>query len=184
VVAKLSKPNTPHVVKSPKIFRGQGARTISGRWRRRGGRWCRPTNGRRLDGAQPWCDGREVQWQAGRFRWVDVVRALQQDPGDRDRPHPCTSEWRQRGLDLPGATRQEQLDRLRSDPSSWLPSYRTILGSGTPPVFERAAGRLSQASDPVLRLEEALTFLTVDDPWRAARLYPAAWINEAETADG
>jgi uncharacterized protein len=139
---------------------------------------------RRLGGADSWCDGREVQWQAGRFRWVDVVRALQHDPGDRDRPHPRTSEWRQRGLDLPGATRQEQLDRLRNHPSSWLPSYRTILGSGTPPAFERAAARLSQASDPVLRLEEALTFLTVDHPWPAARLYPAAWSNEAETADG
>jgi hypothetical protein len=103
------------------------------------------------------------------------------------RPRPPAPTHRRVALarfHLPGGTRQEQLDRLRNHPSSWLHSYRTILGSGTPPAFERAAARLSQASDPVLRLEDALTFLTVDDPWPAARLYPAAWSNEAETADG
>jgi uncharacterized protein len=135
---------------------------------------------RRLHGEAGSCDGSEVEWQAGRFRWVDVVRALQRGTGDRTRPHPDTDAWARRGLDLPGSTRDEQLEALRQHPSSWLPSYRTILGTPDPPAFERAASRLSSHPDPPQRLRQALQFLSFEWPWPVARLYPARWRKDQE----
>jgi uncharacterized protein len=131
--------------------------------------------GRYLHGDMTGCDGSEVQWQAGRFRWVDVVRALQRAGGDRDRRHPDSEQWARRGLDLQGTTMDEQLSELRRHPSSWLPTYRTITGAGDPPAIERAAARLSSNSDPMQRLLQAVTFLSFAWPWPAARLYPAPW---------
>jgi hypothetical protein len=139
---------------------------------------------RRLDGADSWCDGGEVQWQTGRFRWVDVVRALQRTSGDRSGPHPDTGHWRRRGLNLEGSTPEEQLEELRRHPSSWLPAYGTILGAGDPPAFERAAARLSSNSDPVERLRQAHGFLSFSWPWPVARLYPARWRAEQERSIG
>jgi len=130
---------------------------------------------RRLHGEAGRCDGSEVEWQAGRFRWVDVVRALERGTGDRARPHPDSDAWARRGLALPGSTEDEQLANLRRHPSAWLPSYRTILGTEVPPTFDRAAIRLSNAADPVDRLQEALGFLSFNGPWPAARLLPAHW---------
>lgn len=139
---------------------------------------------RRLDAAESWCDGSEVHWQAGRFRWVDVVRALQRGEGDPSMPHPQTEAWRRRGLDLGDSSQSEQLERLRAQTWSWLPSYRTILGGAVPPVFEQAASRLSKKTDPLRRLEDAIDFLTVDDSWPVARLYPAQWRAEAKGTNG
>jgi uncharacterized protein len=139
---------------------------------------------RRLDGADSWCDGGEVQWQTGRFRWVDVVRALQRTSGDRSGPHPDTGHWRRRGLNLEGSTPEEQLEELRRHPSSWLPAYGTILGAGDPPALERAAARLSSNSDPVERLRQAHGFLSFGWPWPVARLYPARWRAEQERSIG
>jgi hypothetical protein len=130
---------------------------------------------RRLHGEAGRCDGSEVEWQVSRFRWVDVVRALQRGAGDRTRPHPDTDAWASRGLALPGSTQDEQLERLRRHASAWLPSYRTILGTEVPPTFERAADRLSNAADPIDRLQEALGFLSFNGSWPAARLLPAHW---------
>jgi uncharacterized protein len=131
--------------------------------------------GRYLHGDTTGCDGSEVQWQAGRFRWVDVVRALQRAGGDRGRRHPDSDQWTRRGLDLQGTTMDEQLSELRRHPSSWLPTYRTITGAGDPPATERAAARLSSNADPIQRLLQATTFLSFAWPWPAARLYPAQW---------
>jgi DNA helicase HerA-like ATPase len=131
--------------------------------------------GASLLGADGGCDGSEVEWQAGRFRWVDVVRSLQRADGDRSGRHPRSQEWADRGLDLQGSTWDEQLAELRLHPSSWLPSYRTIPGAGEPPAIERAAARLSSNSDPVERLTQAAGFLSFTWPWPVARLYPAQW---------
>jgi len=131
--------------------------------------------GRRIAGQVRACDGDEVQWQAGRFRWVDVVRALRADEGDRGRPHPRTAEWTARGLELAGGTQQEQYQELLRLPWLWLPSYRSIVGAGDPAAFERAVARLSKRPDPIDRLQEAIEFLAVSAPWPAARLYPARW---------
>jgi uncharacterized protein len=139
---------------------------------------------RRLTGDDRYCDGSEVEWQAGRFRWIDVIRALQDARGDRSGPHPDTERWRQRGLDLQGSTPDEQLEELRRHPSSWLPTYQTVLGAGDPPAFERAAARLSSNSDPVQRLRQAQGFLSVSRPWPVARLYPARWRAEQEGPSG
>jgi hypothetical protein len=128
-----------------------------------------------LHGDHPPCDGSEVHWQAGRFRWVDVVRALQRTDGDRTRRHPSSAQWAARGLDLQGSTWDEQLEELRRHPSSWLPTYRTIPGSGDPPALERAAARLSSNTDEIQRLLQAASFLTFPWPWPAARLYPTQW---------
>jgi len=132
-------------------------------------------SGGHLRGDNRACDGSEVEWQAGRFRWVDVVRDLQRAGGDRSHRHPESEEWARRGLDLQGSTMDEQLSELQRHPSSWLPTYRTIPGVGDPPASERAAARLSSNADPVQRLLQAMAFLSFDWPWPAARLYPAQW---------
>jgi uncharacterized protein len=131
--------------------------------------------GRRIAGDDRYCDGSEVQWQAGRFRWVDVVRALKRGEQPTDRPHPRTEEWARRGLCLPPVAQHEQLEFLRRHPSTWGPSSATVLGSETPPAFETAAERLSNALDPIERLEDAIQFLTIPSRWPALRLYPSIW---------
>jgi DNA helicase HerA-like ATPase len=129
----------------------------------------------RLAGVGAPCDGREVQWQAGRFRWIDVARALKRTDWPTDQPHPLTAEWRARGLSLPGRNRDEQLKAFRRHPSSWLPSTVATHGSTEPPIFEGAVARLSNAPDPIGRLEEAKDFLRFHSKWPAQRLYPEEW---------
>ncbi len=124
----------------------------------------------RLAGDLRYCDGSEVQWQAGPFRWVDVFRSLRNEK-NRDRPHKLTAEWRERGLDLPGATVDDQLRSLRNHRSSRRPARPTICGADVPPALERAAAELSDATNPLERLEHALGFLAFDHPWPGARLY-------------
>jgi uncharacterized protein len=130
---------------------------------------------RRIAGEGHYCDGSEVQWQAGRFRWIDAARSLRNQDGDVTRPHPRTREWADRGLQLRGGTRDEQFQDLLRHPFLWRPSYRSIVGAGTPPPFERAAARLSRAADPIDRLVEAISFMTFDNEWPVLRLRPARW---------
>jgi uncharacterized protein len=129
---------------------------------------------RRLDAATSFCDGGERQWQAGRYRWVDVFRSLHDDTS-KSQPHPSTTEWRQRGLHLPGATQAEQLQAWRRHPDTWLPPRAAIEGVGSPPACEQAASQLSNAADPIDRLTEAITFLHTATDWPETRLYPDAW---------
>src|SRR5262249_29446315 len=62
------------------------------------------------------CDGSETGWQAGRYRWIDIAHALQNDNTDKNTPHPDTLRWAQRGLRLTGRTQTEQLQQLQQHP--------------------------------------------------------------------
>lgn len=101
----------------------------------------------------------EVNWQAGRFRWVDAGRALASWRGPRDRPHPDTHRWRERGLDLAATTVDGQLALLRAHPTRRA-SGRTLVFGGQPGgPLETAVNTLSDAADPATRLAEAAAFL-------------------------
>lgn len=115
------------------------------------------------DGIEP-CDGSEVRWQAGRYRWIDVFGALRATP-DLDRPHPDTEEWARRGLRLTAATTAGQLEALRRHPDSWLPAMTVAIGAGTPSAVHEAATRLSQTPDPRQRLLETTRFLNLRTTW-------------------
>ncbi len=127
-----------------------------------------------LDGAAGSCEGNEIGWQAGRYRWIDVVRSLH-DGTPKDRPHPATASWRARGLELPGSTQAKQLEAWRRHPDTWLPSRTVIEGRDSPPAYERAASQLSDAIEPIDRLARAVTFLATGTDWPETRLYPEAW---------
>jgi DNA helicase HerA-like ATPase len=126
------------------------------------------------------CDGSETQWYAGKYRWIDVLRALQEDHGDRLQPHPDTEAWAARGIRLDGQNWAEQLSQLQSHPLVWGSSYKTIWGDDDPCAIERAAEALSYADDLIERIEAATGFLEVDCPWPAARLYPRLWAKRGE----
>jgi uncharacterized protein len=131
--------------------------------------------GRQLDGQGHACAGDEVGFQAGPFRWIDVIRALKRGVAPTDQPHPSTPEWARRGLSLPSTGQQEQLEALRRHPSTWRPSGAVIVGRQSPPRFELAAERLANSPDPIERLEDATRFLNISRRWPALRLYPSAW---------
>lgn len=111
------------------------------------------------DGAEACAPTPEAQWQAGCYRWVDVDRALRAWRGDPDLPHPDTDRWAERGLRLPEARIEAQLEALRSDPTLALPDKPMLRGGAEPAAFEEAAMRLSSHPDPAKRLREASEFL-------------------------
>jgi uncharacterized protein len=129
------------------------------------------------------CDGTETRWYAGKYRWIDVLRALQEDHGDRLEPHPATPAWAARGIRLDGPTWDDQLAQLQSHPLVWGSSYKTIWGDEDPCALERAAEALSYAEDLIERIEAAASFLEFDCPWAAARLYPRLWAKRGEGGD-
>lgn len=118
------------------------------------------------DGIEP-CDGSEVRWQAGRYRWIDVLAALRAAP-DLDHPHPDTEAWARRGLRLAGGTSAEQLDALRGHPDCWLPAPTIATGAGSPCAVNSAAARLSPAPAARQRLLEATGFLHLRTTWAAS----------------
>lgn len=126
------------------------------------------------------CDGTEIQWYAGKYRWIDVLRALQEDHGDPTAPHPKTEEWAARGVRLDGPTWDDQLAQLQSHPLVWGSSYKTIWGDDDPCALELAAEALSYSEDLIERIEVATNFLQVECPWPAARLYPRLWAKRGE----
>jgi hypothetical protein len=128
-----------------------------------------------LNGQRHACAGDEVGFQAGRFRWIDVIRALKRGAAPTNQPHPLTPEWERRGLSLPSTGQHEQLEALRRHPSTWRPSGTVIVGRQSPPRFELAAKRLANSPDPIERLEDATRFLNASRRWPALRLYPSAW---------
>ncbi|SFW50113.1 ATP-binding protein [Amycolatopsis australiensis] len=115
--------------------------------------------GRTLAGAPSGCDGTEVRWQAGSYRWYDVLVALK-----RGEPVDTSS----RGLELPGSTPEERLASLRRRPDTWRNDDATVLGTVSPTRINKAASRLSNARDAVTRFESATAFLNLKFP--AARV--------------
>jgi len=119
------------------------------------------------------CDGTETQWQAGRYRWVDVARALTAAQKDHSgKTHPDTTAWQIRGLTLTGDDVASQLAAFHTHPDNHLPPRTVITGSTAPPAYERAAARLFHAPDPIARLEGALGLFTLSTLWPITRLYP------------
>ncbi|MBM7789541.1 ATP-binding protein [Tenggerimyces flavus] len=118
-----------------------------------------------IDGLPLSCDGSEIAWQAGRYRWIDVLHTLRPRPGDSDERHPLSDSWAARGLDLPGATRSEQWAALKVHPDNYLPARSIVLGTETPPLWAAAVARLSHLSDPVERFAQAASFLDLRVPW-------------------
>ena len=142
---------------------------------------------RRLDGQRGsgTCDGTETQWQAGRYRWVDIARALTAAEKDHNgKPHPDTAAWQMRGLTLAGDDVASQLAAFHSHPDNHLPPRTVITGSIAPPAYERAAYRLFHAPDPVARLEGALGLFALSTLWPVTRLYPDTHTSAAEAATG
>jgi len=130
---------------------------------------------KRLDGNPELCDGGEIEWQGGGYRWIDVFRVFWSGDYPSGRPHPRTEEWRQRGLDLTGKTAEEQFAVLKLEPSSWHDPKTALHGYLEPPAYEQAASQLSHANDKPERLEEAMAFLNIQSPWSIQVLYPEAW---------
>ncbi|MGH3940920.1 MAG: ATP-binding protein [Pseudonocardiaceae bacterium] len=117
----------------------------------------------RLNGTTAPCNGTEVRWQAGRYRWVDVLQALKNGYDPVDQPHPHTAAWAARGLHLTGRTQAEQLSALRQHPDYWRPS-RTVI-TGTSPTYVAATTELSSARDPKERFLNAIKFLHLTTTW-------------------
>ncbi|CCH32721.1 ATPase-like protein [Saccharothrix espanaensis DSM 44229] len=115
------------------------------------------------------CDGAEAQWQAGKYRWLDVVRALV-EAGPDTGPHPDTASWADRGLHLTGDTAAEQLTDLEAHPDSWLPDDTVITGAGTPPVHEQALAELSRVQPLDQRFLAVTGFLGLSTTWPLATL--------------
>ncbi|MFD2024086.1 ATP-binding protein [Promicromonospora aerolata] len=120
-----------------------------------------------LDGEQRGCDGSEVQWQAGAYRWNDIYRTLMVDTGNGNLsgPHPETESWAVRGITLSGSTMGEQLAALRAHPSTWQYDRRIVPGGGEPLLWEDVIAKLSDAPDRYDRFNEATRFLTFDTEW-------------------
>ncbi|MEU3644406.1 helicase HerA-like domain-containing protein [Lentzea sp. NPDC034063] len=119
---------------------------------------------RTLSGLPHGCSVPDVRWQAGRYRWFDVYQALKRT--DLPTPHPDTARWRDRGLDLDGATTAEQLNSLRAHPDHWRGGDETVLGTQRPTAVESAIARLSNKADRVEQFRAATGFLNLT--WRAA----------------
>jgi DNA helicase HerA-like ATPase len=116
-----------------------------------------------LSGGVPACPvDPEIQWQAGRYRFADIPLALSDWQGPRDRPHSMTSAWRERGLDLSGATIHEQLLSYAVRPGSRLPAADLLWGAGH---LVTAIDQLSGAADPTARLVDAARFLHIPGNW-------------------
>jgi hypothetical protein len=112
------------------------------------------------------CDGTERSWWAGAYRWLDVRDALERDDHPRNQPHPRTSEWQARGLDLTGMTAARQLAELRRRITLAGTDRTLIDGTGTPPEHHRLATALSNNTTPADRLAEATsTYLRIGSNW-------------------
>ncbi|GAA1927477.1 hypothetical protein GCM10009716_39370 [Streptomyces sodiiphilus] len=117
-----------------------------------------------LNGGLHSCDGRETRWQAGQYRWVDIIARLKraQATGRHAQgPHPDTDAWAARGLDLPGSTLDKQIAAWRNHPDNWRPTNTVVLGHSA--AWRSACAALSNAPDTRARLIAAVQHL--DAPW-------------------
>lgn len=112
------------------------------------------------------CDGRETEWQAGRYRWTDVFAALTAADTAVPGPHPDTARWATRGLRLAGDTRAQQFAALRRHPDSWRATHATVMGSG---ACAAAAVRITAEADPTRQLGDATRHLRIDTTWPMTR---------------
>jgi DNA helicase HerA-like ATPase len=128
-----------------------------------------------LAGDDSRCDGTETRWQAGSYRWADVIHALAQGDHEPGKPHPLTDSWRRRGLDLTSLPAARQLDAMIKMPSSWDRDRTAIEGNGQPPEHVRLCAVLSQAEDPITRFEQAARFLAFTTDWPFRHLYRGDW---------
>jgi DNA helicase HerA-like ATPase len=117
-----------------------------------------------VDGTADHCDGTEVEWQAGPYRWMDVFRALSAAEDLGDSPHPYTASWEKRGLILHGNA-HDQLIQLQNHPDSWRPTNSGITGTETSPIYKKAAARLDSQSDPEGNFLAAIEYLNLDTDW-------------------
>jgi DNA helicase HerA-like ATPase len=118
------------------------------------------------------CDGTEVEWQAGRYRWFDVVQKLDagieklKEAGAEDnQSHADTEAWTQRGLFLSGKNLAEQWENLRNRPDYWSPPHSILIGGESPPAYESAVLKLSRESAPEDRFLEASRYLNLKTNW-------------------
>lgn len=112
------------------------------------------------------CDGTEIGWQAGRYRWTDVFAALAGAETAPPGPHPDTAAWARRGLRLAGTNQVEQLRALREHPDSWRAPVATIVGSG---ACAAAVARLTAETEPKPLLRAATPHLHISSTWPLTR---------------
>ncbi|WP_280264460.1 ATP-binding protein [Nocardia abscessus] len=115
------------------------------------------------------CTGDETYWQAGRYRWADIERALHKPELSPELPHPDTPAWRARGLHLPGANPREQLDALHAHPDTWADPC-IVTGHATPTILTDALARVSHATTAEAQLRTATTHLRLSSRWPLALL--------------
>jgi len=133
-----------------------------------------------LTGTDGRCDGTEARWQAGSYRWTDVVHALANGDHPAGQPHPLTEAWHRRGLDLRGLSAARQLDALIKMPSSWDRDRTALEGTGHPPEHARLCTILSEAGNPIDRFEQATGFLTFTTDWPLRQLFSREWAIRSE----
>ena len=117
-----------------------------------------------LAGREGTCLGGETQWQAGRYRWIDVELSLrkQATSAHTNQPHPDTAAWSQRGLALPTSPIANQIEALHRHQDLWKPPQQLVTGWNTPTTVEASVHALSPASDAA-KFREATEHLTL--PW-------------------
>ncbi|TCO62849.1 ATP-binding protein [Actinocrispum wychmicini] len=115
-------------------------------------------------------DRPETHWQAGQYRWFDVVTALVEADDSPD-PHPDTEHWQRRGLRLPDGSCRQQLEALSRLPELIQNSLATYRGRTTPTYYEKAAAKLDPDPEPVSCLTRAIDFLNLDWDFKEL-LYP------------
>ncbi|MCX4094585.1 ATP-binding protein [Nocardia sp. alder85J] len=135
----------------------------------------------------------ETRWQAGPYRWADVATILRNDvhngPANLP-PHPNTADWRERGLDLAGNSRADQLDALRARPDYWNDpdaGHDTLVtGVGTPPYIS-AILHLGHTIDPAQGFTPACRHLEFEEPndlqWLTTPLELARYLERPANTD-
>lgn len=114
-----------------------------------------------VDNLPDTCRPEEVGFQAGPYRWFDVIAAL--EIADQDEaaviPLDTIKHWKERGLVLAGNRPSEQLESLRRQPACLRPKNAVIYGLRRPSRIEQTIKALSYAENWQDRLREALAFL-------------------------
>jgi hypothetical protein len=107
------------------------------------------------------CGHREIEWQAGLYRFADVADDLRDYVGPRNVQHPATPGWRERGLELAGTSIDDQIKSFM-DTWSGQPAESLLFGDGS---LTRATARLSSSVERHTRIIEAAKFLHVPGDW-------------------
>jgi uncharacterized protein len=115
-----------------------------------------------LSGRGKRCDGTEVEWQAGPYRWHDVFRTLRRSTVTG--PHPDTASWAARGLVLTGRTRAEQYDELLRRANAERDLQRVFVGSED--ALTPATRQFTGVDQPLDALRGAMDlFEKLPDDW-------------------